>query len=111
MHADDALGARFRAQDAERVAVEGDGDDLRAAGSSIHARPFEHRPMSCVHAVELADGDHRRTEAVRNLGGIVEDDHRSAADSAGSAGASAAIGGCVASHQMPQNGSSSGTKR
>ena len=93
----------------ERVAVERDRDHPGAAGRGIHPGALEHRPVSGVDAVELADRDDRRAEAGGDLGRVAEDDHapprRTRHPPRG------VTGGCVASHHNPKNGSTSGTKR
>ena len=79
-------GQSLGAQQRERVAVERDRDDARAAGRGIHPRTVEHGTVTGVHAVELADRDDRRTEAGGHLGRIAEDDHDATAAVAASVG-------------------------
>ena len=111
MHADQALGADLGPQQCERIAVERDRDDAGAARRGIHSRPIDHRAVTRVHAVELADRHDRGPEAGRHLGGIAEDDHGATAADGASAVADGSTGRCVISHHRPKNGSTSGTKR
>src|SRR5690606_31404339 len=93
----DVLGADLGAQDLQRVAVEGhrDGSGVRRARVLLH--PLEHGLVPDVHAVELPDRDHARSEAGGHLVRVAEHDH-----------AIAAFGGCARSHQRPNTGSTSG---
>src|SRR5690606_22241028 len=109
-HAHEVFRAHFGSQQAERVAVAGDGDDLRAAGGGIHPGALEDRPEAGVHAVELADRDHGRTESGRDLPRLTEDDHVATARAASASWASRA-GGWVISHHRPRNGRTSGMNR
>ena len=110
VHADQVFGAQFRAQQGERVAVERDRHDARIAGRGIHASPVEHGTVPRVHAVELADRDNRRAEVRGHFRRVAEDDHDATAVDTASVVVGVA-GRCVASHQMPKNGSTRGTNR
>ena len=109
LHAHQAVGADLGAQERQRVAVERHRDAARTGGRSIHPRAVDDRAMPRVHAVELADRDDGGAEARGHLTRIAEDDHEATA--AGAGVCTSAAGWCVASHQMPRNGSTSGTNR
>src|SRR5690606_35737124 len=93
------LGAQFRAQDLERVAIEGHSDGFGIHGSRVLMHPLDHRTVSQVHAVELADRHHAGPEVGGHLGRIAEDDH-----------ACSAVGGWARSHHRPNTGSTRGMK-
>ncbi len=97
VRADHVRRAPVRAEDAQRVAVEGDGDDLSPVGR-LDPCTVDHGPVAGVHAVEFADRDDRGTEPRRHVRRIAEDDHD-------------AVPRCRISHHRPRNGSTSGMNR
>ncbi len=99
--------------DAERVAVEGHhgGDESAIAGGTLEVR--DHRAVSDVDPVELADGDGARAEALRHVRDVVVVLHAgpyspTVADAV--AGSATAVRWCFRSHQSPAIGSTSGAK-
>jgi hypothetical protein len=70
------LRAQFGAQQAQGVAIERDGHHPRPGILRGDTRTVDHRTMSGVHAVELADRDDAGAEPGRHLRGVVKDDHQ-----------------------------------
>ena len=105
------LRAQLGTQQAERIAVEGDGDDAGIRLGRRDARTIDHGAMPGVHAVELADRDDARAESGWNLFGRTEDDHQLDPSTAGSGCGSGTPWRWVTSHHTPTNGSTSGTQK
>src|SRR5690606_16737443 len=96
---DHVLRARLRTKQRQWIAVEGDGYRPRVRCRGILLQPLDDRTVARMHAVELAYGDGGAPEVCRHFGRIAEDDH-----------GATSWGRFLRSHQMPNNGSTSGMK-
>ena len=86
LDARERVGAEFGAQQAERIAVEGDGHHARVRVGRGDAGAVDDGAVTRVHPVELADHDDTRAEARRHLAGGAEDDHQLDPSSAAASG-------------------------
>ena len=99
--ADERRGNAIRADDAERVAIEGDDRGHQPRGIRPLAQLGEDAAMPEMDAVELADRDRRRSEIGRNGGETVVELHRR----------TSATTRLRRSQSRPSTGSTSGTSR